>query len=511
MQPKNEGVTAIKLAVEDAVEYTPSVSWPEIVQFDENYGEDIPASLLPGPYGDFAAALSEETETPTAMAVMTILGIAGLILSPHMKVHVSGNYSEPVNLYILIALKPGNRKSQILRMCLAPLVEIEQRKREEMEPQIAELKSRCVTLEEVIKEKRKAAAKAKEALERDELLAEIVQLERDLPDIPVVPQFFATDTTPEQLKNKLAEQKGVFGLISDEGGITDVLAGLYTGGQANADIILQGHDGGNVRVERKDKSVSLNPLLTFVLSVQPVVIQNMAAKKTFAGKGLVQRFLYGVPKSNLGSRNHNSPPMPEAVRASYNQAVHDLYKKIAGLQEAVNLTLSLDAMQEWQNFRHAVENMLKPGGTFGSGEITGWGSKLCGAVVRLAAILHVMEHGVTQTAISKSAMEKALELAAILIRHAEIAFGMMSDAPENENPRSVWDYIASTGKTEISRQELSFGLRGRTYGRAEILDGALKELIKRGFIREERRATAGRTGTVYLINPAARRGANGMA
>ncbi|MBT7087552.1 DUF3987 domain-containing protein, partial [bacterium] len=61
-----------------------------------------------------------------------------------------------------------------------------------------------------------------------------------------LPCLFITDATPEELAAKVYEQNNYLGIFSDEGGITEVLSGLYTGGSANIDILLKGIDGGDV-------------------------------------------------------------------------------------------------------------------------------------------------------------------------------------------------------------------------------------------------------------------------
>src|SRR5438105_3848356 len=50
-------------------------AWDAPILFDEFETADIPASLLPGIFGEFAAALAFATETPEALSVMTVLGV----------------------------------------------------------------------------------------------------------------------------------------------------------------------------------------------------------------------------------------------------------------------------------------------------------------------------------------------------------------------------------------------------------------------------------------------------
>ena len=91
-------------------------SWEAPVVFDEIETPEIPASLLPGVFGELAAELAEATETPPALAVMSILGILSTALARRFVVCPMKGWKEPVNLYILVAVSythltlPTNRE-----------------------------------------------------------------------------------------------------------------------------------------------------------------------------------------------------------------------------------------------------------------------------------------------------------------------------------------------------------------------------------------------------------------
>ena len=159
---------------------------------------------------------------------------------------------------------------------------------------------------------------------RGNLLAEITKLEMELPEIPVLPKLFANDATPESLATSVHEQNSRFAIISDEGGVTETLGGLYSKGAANIDILLKGIDGGAMRVLRRDRTYDLNPILTIVLVFQPQILLNIAGKQAFRGNGLLERFLFLLPESKLGYRNHNGPPMPLDITIKYHQLLERL-------------------------------------------------------------------------------------------------------------------------------------------------------------------------------------------
>ena len=339
-------------------------------------------------------------------------------------------------------------------------------------------------------------------------MEEITELEANLPIVPIVPQLFITDATPESMRNKVLEQDGVLGALSDEGGIVDVIAGLYTGGNANIDIILKGIDGGHVRVERKGESVSLNPYLTFVLAVQPAVLDTMAEKKSFAGRGLLERFLYCIPQSPLGYRTHDKPPVPEKIRNDYEAAINNLLNIP---KEVINGDLILQmlnvdpaALAEWKEFQREIEIMMRPGGALSIR--TGWASKLPGFVLRIAANLYIARHHANIDAMQKAdqeAMKSALVLGALLVEHGELAFQSMVCDELTRHARALWLWISAKGVNSISRSDITYGVKNRTTGKAETLEPLLNELIRRHLLRERKEVTGGRPVTIYDINPLA--------
>jgi hypothetical protein len=274
--------------------------------------------------GDFAAALAHATETPVAMSMMTVLGVVSAALTKRFCVSPKDGWREPVNIYTTVALPPGNTKSAVFNACTSPLVEWEREQAMLMEPEIKLLKSERKSQEKLIEAKRGKLAKEKDPNTLKERIHEIADMEANLVTPPPLPQLFANNVTPEQMENATHEQGGRFAVFSDEGGIMEVLSGLYSGGRANVDIILQGIDGGPVRVRRKDRNFDLNPFLTFVLTVQPVIVQRMGDARAFVGRGMVERFMWVLPQSLLGYRSHDTAPVSAATTQAYRQAIRRL-------------------------------------------------------------------------------------------------------------------------------------------------------------------------------------------
>src|SRR5207253_1149882 len=143
--------------------------------------------------------------------------------------------------------------------------------------------------------------KAASAADSTALAREIHELEVNLPVVPPLPRLYVDDCTPERLASLMAEQGGRMAVFSDEGGVFDILSGRYSKGVPNLDLWLKGHSVSPVRVDRADRArppILLDrPRLTVGISPQPDVLASLRDKPGFRGRGLLARFLYGLPKS----------------------------------------------------------------------------------------------------------------------------------------------------------------------------------------------------------------------
>ncbi|CAL7961245.1 conserved hypothetical protein [Gammaproteobacteria bacterium] len=439
--------------------------WEKPILFDEVETPEIPASLLPDSLGKFAAALALASETPESLSVITILGVVASIISRLYVVSPKDGWLESTNMYCIIGLPPANNKTLVLRSCVKPLSDWEKEQRVILEPQIKRERSKYKSHEKVIESLRNKIVKENNPAEQEKLIGEIAEKESSLIEARTLPCLFITDVTPEELATKVHEQNNYLGIFSDEGGITEVLSGLYTGGSANIDILLKGIDGGDVKIRRKDKSFDLNPLLTIILIVQPSVIQNLGEKKAYTGNGFLERFLYLLPKSRLGYRTHNTPPIPKETAEEYQQMISNLLQTIFAKQqqseEKVILSLSLEALATWKDFQHKTEYQLRPNGELYA--LQGWAGKICGFALRIAAVLHVSKTD-TSTVISNESMICALEIAALLTQHATAAYSLIGIDQSLQDAKELFNWIVERSNASFTQSEITYAMRHRKLG-----------------------------------------------
>ncbi|MDX2164065.1 MAG: YfjI family protein [Gammaproteobacteria bacterium] len=473
-------------------------AWDDPIFFNEYDTPDIPACLLPPVFHEFAKALAESVEVPEALCVMTVLGIISSVASKFCKVSPSESWEEPVNIYSLIALPPANHKSIVLARCKEPLIEWEQEQDKIFRDKIKQHISERKTQERIIEGLRTKAAKTEDINEQQKIIHEITSKESALEDPPVTPQLFVNDVTPESLTTILSEQKGRLAIFSDEGGVLETLGGLYSNGIANVDILLKGIDGGEIRVRRKDKSISLCPYLTLVLAVQPVIIKNLISKQAYTGNGMVERFLYVLPHSKLGYRTHDKPSLRNELRSTYCAKIKALLSEITS--EKI-FTLTPDARDAWKQFQREIEIELRPDGKLGNCQ--GWGGKICGFTLRIAGLLHVAEHGTRLDEINSQTMNRAIAISELLITHTLAAFGLMAMDEATEDAKWIWEWILARGEQSFTRTEIINRTRNKKLGKAERLNKALNVLRNRNLISKPVELPTRKPTIKYYVHPSA--------
>ena len=121
------GTAATQLAAQE---------WEKPISLEVSIVPELKDDLLPGILGEMTRAVSTATETPLELAVGLVLPVIATACQGKASVQVNPGYQEPVNIWTVTALDPGNRKSSVLTQMTAPLNEWEKRKRLEMEPVI---------------------------------------------------------------------------------------------------------------------------------------------------------------------------------------------------------------------------------------------------------------------------------------------------------------------------------------------------------------------------------------
>ena len=209
----------------------------------------FPVDAFPGWLAAQVRETARFTQTPCDLGASVGLAVLGTAAGGRAVVEVRGSWREPVNLFTVVAMPSGTRKSAVFAELTGPLLVTEAGLVAAAGPQILEAETqRKIALRDAEKAAIQAAG-LDEAGAAEKATADAIakaQLAESI-TVPVMPRLVADDITPEAASSLLAEQAGRLAVLSAEGGIFATLAGRYSAGQPNFEVFLKGHSGDMLR------------------------------------------------------------------------------------------------------------------------------------------------------------------------------------------------------------------------------------------------------------------------
>ena len=480
----------------DAYNGIGSAVWDTPLPFDEYDLPAFPTDALPETVRRYVLAVAESTQTSVDMAAVEALGVVSLCSQGKHFIRGNADWAEPLNIYTVVILPPAERKSSVLSMMIRPVEEYE---KEENSRRNAEIIESQMVLSRLEKEKRSLVERAsKGKATEEEVRAKATEIAKYEPVKPL--RLFVDDVTSEKLTSVLAENKGRAAVVSAEGGIFDIISGLYNR-NVNIDVFLKGHSGDTIRVDRIGRASEsiIHPALTMVLAVQPEVLNGLMSNNTFRGRGLTARFLYAMPKSTVGSRSFSTKPIPEGVRARYQVLIETI---LSSDNEQEPISLDDGAREVLEDLFNEVEGRLKGD----LAEISDWAGKFVGAVLRISGILHVMKYPKDSMfdSVDRETMENAVAIGRYFLAHAKAAYSLMGADAVNKNARLFLSAVKRKRLAEFSRRD---AMRlCRSFKTADSLQPVLNRLCEYGYIavklQEPTLGVGRRPSEIYLTNPA---------
>jgi replicative DNA helicase len=465
----------------------------------------FPAHTYPAWIEDEITALAEFTQTPVDLPATIVLSVLAAALGGRAIVEVRPGYAQPLNLYTVVALPSGSRKSPVHATLTAPVLAAEEKLATAAAAGMAEARTQRAIADKVAaRAAAEAAADPKDDKKQAEAIAAAALAEAIT--VPVMPRIVADDVTPESAASIMAEQSGRLAIMSAEGGPFVTLAGRYNR-EPNLEVFLKGWSGDMLRVDRKGRPPEFiaRPALTLGLTVQPAVLKQIFTMPGFHGRGLLARVLYSMPANTVGHRKIRTEPVPPGVADTYATTMTALVYSFADWTDPARFQLSPGALEMLLQDAEALEPELSPGADLG--HVVEWASKLNGTIARIAALLHATEHlqDGYQRPVSEETMARAIRVGHYFTQHALAVFDFMGADPAVEDARAVIAWIKRTARAQFTRRELHRGMSAR-FRKAEDMDPALEILAGNGWIRSAEKHTPGRQGgrprsTTFAVHP----------
>ncbi len=190
--------------------YSEAETWPDLVSLEDHDLTRLPAGLFPPWLDCMIEGVSQSTDTPRELAATLGLAVLATACQRTFDVNPEGEYTEPLYLWCIAGMEPGNRKTAVLNAMTAPLISYER----EQEKSTAE-KRRRVEVERNIREahiKHQREKAAKEDIEDKNLEIEIqTKLHWLAPNVKVHYQTVTNITGPQHYKWEW--QEGIVELV----------------------------------------------------------------------------------------------------------------------------------------------------------------------------------------------------------------------------------------------------------------------------------------------------------
>jgi hypothetical protein len=292
--------------------------------------------------------------------------------------------------------------------------------------------------------------------------------------------------TPEKASTALSQQRGEhISIISDEGGVFEVLSGGRYGDRLNLDVFLKGHSGNIILVDRVGReSERINrPMITLGLAIQPQVVQEIGKSRQMHGRGLLARFLYSAPADHLGSRLIDAPQTPPEVRAAYENNIKQIASAHHALDEIHEIRLSDEASSVFMGLQQQIEPML----TEDVGELSDiveWSSKLCGAILRIAVVIATIRTVGVAPTVETADMIGAIEFTDYLVAHCRRAYAMMGMLHDHGWENKILKRIRVDGLTEFTTRDLMRTMNASRHFSADNFDDLLDDLTNLHYLRK---------------------------
>jgi hypothetical protein len=453
-----------------------------------------------GKIAPMAEAVAASLQVPVDLPAWLGLGAVSAAVGGRRYVRPKPDWCEPVTLYTMTICPPGELKTPTLKVMIKPLAEAEETQQLAAANVIEADQQRRRIFEARRKTAEERAGKVKAAeLEGALADAEAAALAlQNLGEPQAMPSFFADDATPEALATKMYEQGGRLAVFSAEGSFLGNVAGRYSDGKANPEIILKAWGHERHDIDRMGRRVVLKrPSLTVGLAPQPGLLTGLGkTADVFDERGLFARFLFFMPVSKVGWRTYDSPPIPHEVASTYAAMLGDVVDKVWADDRYTEMTLDQKAEESFRAFFDVFEPRHRPGGDLA--EIEAWAKKFYGQLLRIAALITILDDPESVT-IHGNVMDDVIALVPYLISHARHAADLMSASRQSMlgPARNVLTWIErhvaegaeeSEAFTSFTARDIFNGVKNQKWAAAEGMEGvnkALAVLEERFYIRRQ--------------------------
>lgn len=474
--------------------------------FDRPALPEFPIDTLPSWMRAMVEQLSADMEMAPDVAAMLGLSVLSTCCARRLVIEARPRQIEQLCLYTISVLPSGAGKSPVFKRMIRPIRDFEEATQKEFAPRVKVEQAEREVLRQKFADATKDLGKAQDSNAQTEAKVQLEDLAVQLTARePVLPQIITNDVTSEKLAI-LLHQHGRMAVLDEEAGIFQNMGGRYSAdGGANIEPYLKGHDGGTIRVSRvkREDFIAERCVLTMGITLQPRALRDLGNNETFRGRGLMARFLFALPQSNVGSRLlPETSTLTDATIADYERHVRALMTIPPIDDEPRQISMMPEARTAWFLFMRETEKRRGSDGDLGP--LADWASKLDGAIVRIAGLLHCADRprDPWSEPVDVPTVERAIRIGRYLIDHAKAAHGDFGSDDVTERAQKVTEWLKAK-KIHSFKRALLLQAKVAGKGGRRDLDPILEHLIDRGLLvvmeQSPKKGQGRHPGPLYVV------------
>lgn len=427
------------------------------------------------------SAIATTTSTDPAMAGTSILSAVSYCFTGVYRMSAKRDHTEPLVLDALTVAEPSFKKSPVISMVKRPYIQFTQDWNEKNKQDIFKMQA-----------ERNILVNQLNALEKkDDVTAEeIAELQTKLSNIPQsnFRRIVVDDITPESLVHQL-EENGTLLMISDEAGMLGNFSGRYSNNIPNLDLLLKSWNGETYISDRATRGtiVLKKPYMSICLACQPYVFDSMINNSAFRGSGLIARFVYCFPKSNIGTRRYDTEPVPEDVAECYKRLIYKMLGTKFTYHDEKELYMHFDS-KAYGNFVDFYNGHIEPLLLTEMAFCKDWGGKYHGLILRLCGIIHCVKCALNnadpvETRVTLDTFCNAVEIAEYFREQAIYAYSLGDVDIGTVKAEKILGKIHSKNIWKIRQNDLHHLCRCTLFKNAQDFNETVDMLEEYGYIR----------------------------
>lgn len=467
-----------------------------------------PEGVMPPSLEQYTNAVTAQSQTPRDNAQAIALGILAAATQGQFCVQILGR-QEVLSVAVAVGADSAERKS-------ADLAEMRTQLDAHGAAARLEFAERNATNEAHIKllQSREANILKRAAKDGESgLTGELADVMKALENVRnLYPRrLTCQDVTPERLAKVLQEQ-GSIALLSAEGGPLEDMAGKYANRREVANVYMQGFSNERITCDRQSGIgyAAESPSLTMMVMSQPPHLRKILTDPLYAGRGLLERFIWIFPDARAGYRKiREAKPVPPNIRLEYEATLNRLLPPTtpATGQTPVRTPLKItgDGEEAILQLMEWLEPQYRPEGELY--HVRAWANRLPTLACKVSALWHLWECSAQRQTVALEVDSRWVLNAVRWIKEYIIPMGLRSWGMMGYNPAAsvaghLLTLLQGSPETTWTTREIQ---RRRQHLTGDQIQAAMNTLEEKGWIRIENsgKGKRGRPSKVIKLSPRA--------